>query len=184
MRSWFPVAAMLLFTSACSRDEPQPPAASDSLAGRPDSQPAPALVLVDSTIPPAVAGEAGWNYQQSTEADLDGDGQPERIVLTAQVEMYRGRPAWDDGQPWQVYIESRDTTRTYLFAQRLQLGTLTMRLGRNGNGTPASVVLLLHLPDKLALYEATYHGPGKVVVMERYQRDLDPTGELAGPALP
>ena len=67
-------------------------------------------------------------------ADLTGDGAPERVVMTARVEMSRGRPLWDDGQPWQVYIEYADSTRTYMYANRLQLGMLEMRLTRPASG--------------------------------------------------
>jgi hypothetical protein len=59
-----------------------------------------------------------------------------------------------------------------------------MRLGRGEGAAPARVVLLVHLPDKLSLYEATYQGAGRVSVVARYQRELDPTGEIASPALP
>jgi hypothetical protein len=184
MLTWIHVAATALVLGACTSDTPRPPADNGASARATDSLPPPSVVLVDSTIPPAVAGEAGWNYQQTTDADLNGDGQPEHIVLTAQVEMYRGRPAWDDGQPWQVYIQAPDSSRTYVFAQRLQLGTLTMRLGVGDAGTPPTVILLVHLPDKLSLYEASYLGPGRVSIVPRFQRDLDPTGDLASPALP
>jgi hypothetical protein len=140
--------------------------------------------LVDPAIPPAVAGADGWNYHQSADADLTGDGQAERIVLTARVEIYRGRPAWDDGQPWQVYIETPDGQRTYVYAQRLQLGTLAMRVGLGANGRPATVLLVEHLPDRLSLYEASYHGPDSTSVVVLAQRNLDPRGETASPALP
>jgi hypothetical protein len=177
------VAASIVL-GACAGDANPPgegdsftKAASDSLIPLP-------LQLVDSAIPPAIAGEAGWNYRQAAEVDLTGDGQPERVVLTARVELYRGRPAWDDGQPWQVYIEAADSTRTYIYAQRLQLGTLTMRVGRSEPGQPATVVLLEHLPDRLSLYEVSYPLPGRVSVAVRFQRDVDPRGETAGPQLP
>jgi hypothetical protein len=151
----------------------------ESRAGAPS--PAPSVQPIDSTIAPAVAGEDGWNYHQSSEVDLTGDGLLERVVLTARVELYRGRPAWDDGQPWQVYVESPDGERTYVYAQRLQLGTLTMRVSR---GETPTVVLLEHLPDRLRVLEATYAGPGAVSVTVGFERDLDPRGETASPALP
>jgi hypothetical protein len=174
-------AGMILLLGGCAVDS-RPPQTADSLpAARTD--PALAVQLVDSAIPPAVAGADGWNYQQSAGADLDGDGQAERVVLTAKVELYRGRPAWDDGQPWQVYIESADGRRTYVYGQRLQLGTLTMRVGLNDAG-PATVVLLEQLPDRISLYEVSYSGPGRVTVAVRFQRILDPTGETASPKLP
>ena len=176
--------ASILVICACTGEAPLPRTDETQPGRDADSTAAPSVVLIDSTIPPAVAGEAGWNYQQTAESDLDGDGSPERIILTARVELYRGRPAWDDGQPWQVYIESPEGNRTYIFAQRLQLGTLTMRLGQSDNGDSTMVILLVHLPDKLSLYEISYLGPGRVSLATRFQRDLDPRGDLASPRLP
>ena len=116
-----------LLVCACMWEAPRAEAGGGA-AGADADPPAPPIVqLIDSTIPPAVAGEAGWDYHQSVGVDLNGDGRPERVVLTARVELVRGRPAWDDGQPWQVYVESQDGTRTYVYAQRLQLGALTVR---------------------------------------------------------
>jgi len=172
------VTAVLL--GACAGEGP-PLNPGDSGAVVPVSRP---IVLLDSSVSPAVAGQDGWNYQLSSQADLNGDGQPERVVLTARVEMIRGRPAWDDGQPWQVYIEAPDRRRTYVYAQRLQLGSLTMRVGRSDAGQPATVVLLEHLPDRLGLYEAAYMGPDSVTVTVRFLRELDPRGEAASPRLP
>lgn len=140
--------------------------------------------LVDPAIAPAVAGANGWNWHQSAQADLDGDGKTERVVLTARVDLHRGRPAWDDGQQWQVYVEAPDGRRTYVYAQRLQLGTLALRVSRAEAGQPATLVLLEQLPDRLGVYEATYQGPGRVGVAIRLRKDLDPRGPLASPRLP
>jgi len=184
MPPWRRLVGTTFVICACVGDAPPPDTGAGGQGAATDAQPSPTVQLVDSAIPPAVAGEAGWNYQQSAEADLTGDGQIERVVLTARVEMYRGQPAWDDGQPWQVYIEAPDGTRTYAYAQRLQLGTLTMRVGLSGAGQPATVVLLEHLPDRLSVYEVSYSAPGRVTVAVRFQRDLDPRGEAASPQLP
>jgi hypothetical protein len=182
-------AMALLLIAACAVDSSPPPPPSDSTSAavavpNPAPAAAPVAQLVDSAIPRAIAGTGGWNYQQSAEADLDGDGVPERVVLTAQVELYRDRPAWDDGQPWQVYIESRDSVRSYVYAQRLQLGTLAMRVAGPDSGQPASVVLLEQLPDQLGVYEVSYKGPGQVTAVVRFRRALDPRGETASPRLP
>jgi hypothetical protein len=178
----FVVGGLFVFY-ACSVDGPPPPLDEDEPGAGTPSLPPSSLRSVDSTIAPAVAGEGGWNYQQSAEVDLTGDGRPERVVLTAQVELYRGRPAWDDGQPWQVYVESQDGARTYVYAQRLQLGTLTMRISGGEENSP-TVVLLEQLPDRMRVLEAFYRGPGLVSVALGYQRDLDPRGEIASPLLP
>lgn len=165
-----------LVLGACAPDVPAPP------AGVQPASPPPQLL--DPAIAPAVAGRGGWNYQQVAKADLDGDGRAERVVLTARVELVRGRPAWDDGQAWQVYVEAPDGQRTYLYAQRLQLGTLTLRVTSAEAGQPVTVVLLEHLPDHLAVYEASYAGPGRVSVATRFRRALDPRGDTASPRLP
>jgi hypothetical protein len=144
----------------------------------------PSIDLVDPAMPLAVAGEEGWDYRLAADADLNGDGVLERVILTARVEMIRGRPAWDDGQPWQVYIEDEGGRRTHVYAQRLQLGTLTMRVTRADAGQPATVVLLEHLPDQLSLYEIAYSGPAAATASVRFQRGLDPRGEIASPRLP
>jgi hypothetical protein len=124
-------------------------------------QPAPSAPtdLVDTTLGKAVAGQGGWNYQQTASADLDGDGQIEKVVLTARVELLHGRPAWDDGQPWQAYIEEPDGTRTYVFARFVQLGTLALRLSAPESNEHPHVVLLEQLPDRLSVYEVEYLGP-------------------------
>ena len=139
--------------------------------------------LIDSTIPAAIAGQDGWNYVESATADVMGDSVPERIVLTARVELYRGRPAWDDGQPWQVYVESQDSRRTYLYAQRLQLGTLTMRVTHADIGRKATVLMIEHLPSRLRVFEARSTGTG-LSVTPLIERELDPRGEQASPRLP
>jgi hypothetical protein len=143
-----------------------------------------ALNLIDSTIAPAVANQAGWNYSQTASEDLDGDGQPEKVILTARVELIRGRPAWDDGQPWQVYIEEADGTRTYVFSRFVQLGTLSLRVSAKGSEHRPVIVLLEQLPDRMSVYEVEYSGPQRVRVTVPYERDLDAGGDVSSPTLP
>lgn len=181
---WLWVTGIAAFLSACAGEMPprqdgvgEPPPVSTS---PPDLS----VDLVDPAMPPAVAGEEGWNYRVAADTDLDGDGTVEHVVLTARVEMIRGRPAWDDGQPWQVYIEAVDGRRTHVYARRLQLGTLAMRVTRADAGRPATIVLLEHLPDQLSVYEIGYTAPAAATAVLRFQRDLDPRGEVASPQLP
>ena len=138
------------------------------------------LALVDSTIPAAIAGEDGWNFQQSVNADFTGDGQAERVVLTARVELVRGQPAWDDGQPWQIYVESGNGDRTYVYAQRLQLGTLTMRMSPSDSNRLPTVILLEQLPERWRIIEVDYptaNGAPRTVL--QFERRIDARGEIA-----
>jgi hypothetical protein len=185
MHSWVRVLAGALVLSGCGREAG--PSVAEEAEPRPKVERttiAPAE-SIDPTIPPAIAGEQGWNYHQSTSLDLTGDGMPERVVLTARVELYRGRPAWDDGQPWQVYVEGRDDRRVYLYSQRLQLGTLAMRVSREASGHPPTIILIEHLPDRLRVLEASYTGSTPAFSLAlRFERDLDPRGDPASPVLP
>lgn len=179
MHPWVQLAGIGLLLSACAADV-VPAADEDAVVAPPPEQPT-AAPPIDSAITLAVAGIDGWNYHQAATTDLDGDGVEEMVVLMARVDVVRGRPAWDDGQAWQVYVESAEGHRTYLYAQRLQLGTLTMRIGTEPQGT---VVLLEHLPDRIRLFDAIYRGPDAATVTVKYQRQLDPRGEISAPRYP
>lgn len=166
---------------ACSEGRParntDPQATGDTLAQI-------ATTLIDTSLTLTPAGSDGWNFQQSASGDLDGNGTMERVVLTARVEMMRGRPAWDDGQPWQVYVESADGKRTHMYARYLQLGTLTLRLSESDSVKGSRIVVLEQLPDRLAIYEGEYQGVGRLRATTAYERMLDPRGDVASPALP
>jgi hypothetical protein len=129
--------------------------------------------LVNRRLPDGVAGEPGWAHQQVVSADLNGDGNPERAVLTANVHMFRGRLDWQDGQQWQVYVEESDGTRTYVYKQLLQFGTLRARLSRPGPDQPPRIILLEQLPQRLSVYEIHYLGPGQAHAVELVRREFD-----------
>lgn len=177
-----PRAAAFLLASLAACAEPRDP--SNDATEEPPPAPAAATSLVDTALSPSVGGEDGWSYWRTAVADLDGDGRAERVVITARVENYRGRPLWDDGQPWQVYVEDAEGARTYVYARFVQLGTVTLRLGAPDAEGRSSVVLVEHLPDRIGVYEVAYGGPGRATAAVRFERALDPGGELAGPALP
>lgn len=192
-------AALLLLTGCEPAAEPageeaapadatvSPEPAADAAPAETTALPEPAADaarLVDADMAPAVAGADGWMYSRAAEADLDLDGQMERVIVTARAEMMRGRPLWDDGQPWQVYVEESDGQRTYLYARFVQLGSVSMRIGLAEGDAGPTVVLLEQLPDRLAVYELAYQGPGVVESVHQRERMLDPTGDIASPVLP
>jgi hypothetical protein len=82
-----------------------------------------------------------------------------------------------------VYVESRDGSRTYLYAQRLQLGSLDMRVTRGDTARRATVLLIEHLPERLRILEAVDTGSGPSVAL-RLEWELDPRGEVSSPRLP
>lgn len=175
---------VFVILAACGADRTPVPTDRSTV---PDSVAAPAFpsaALLDSGQLAGVAGADGWNYQQSVAADIDGDGQVERVVIMARVELMRGRPVWDDGQQWQVYVEEADGSRTTVYACRLQLGMLSMRLDAQPSGQPHRIVMLEQLPDRLSVFEVHYRSPTDITALVMYQRSLDATGEIASPVLP
>lgn len=125
-----------------------------------------------------------WGYQRRGQIDLDGDGEPEEVVVAARAERVGNRIAWDDGQPWIVYVEEADDSRTMLYARYLQLGTLAVRLGVPDSAGRSRVIVTEEMPDRLTIFEFEYLGPGRSRGGEILSRDVDPTGDLSSPDFP
>lgn len=171
------VAAMCLLVG-CDRSDRAPEAAAgapaDTTAQR-SAAPAAPVMLVDSAVPAATPGQNGWNYQLLADADLDGDGQPERAALLAQVDRNARGFLWDDGQPWQLHIEEADGTRTYAYRRYVQLGTLEAHVATPAAGGSGLVILLVETtPGSIRMFEVAYAGPGKVTVVEQFTREIHP----------
>ncbi len=90
----------------------------------------------DANYPPGLPEREGWGYHDSLAYDFNGDGTTETLHIRARAELLPGRSqddlpvmddyAWDDGQPWQVYIEDREGERAYLYSRWIQLGRITV----------------------------------------------------------
>ncbi|HYF80603.1 MAG TPA: hypothetical protein VD973_26130 [Symbiobacteriaceae bacterium] len=126
--------------------------------------------LINPNYPPAVAGATGWEYHQTLSADLDGDGEKERVAVTTNAAWMPELKefAWDDGHPWHVYVEEADGGRTYLFSNWIQLGRLDVILDREGPG----LFILSSRGGGLEIYRATYEGPGQVITTEAFSIPL------------
>jgi outer membrane murein-binding lipoprotein Lpp len=123
-------------------------------------QPGKPADLINPNYPPAVAGSEGWVYHKTLDGDFDGDGVTETVHVTTNAFWDEQHDAfgWDDGHPWHVYVQEPDGTRTYLFSEWVQLGTLkVMKTAEE----PPQVIIAAEGGTGLALFKATYHGPGK-----------------------
>ena len=139
--------------------------------------------LVESGIPLAAAGDSGWKYQQRVRVDLDADGADETVVLISDVTVDdRGRPLWEDGHRWQVYVDEPDGERTRLYARFLSFGKLTASLTRDSSAT--AIVLLEQTPHRLGAWVITYQGPGRGTVTEGFEREIDRTRFFEGSPSP
>ena len=171
------VAVMYLLVG-CDRSDPKPEAASGTPAADTAAQqttaPSVLEMLVDSTLPPATPGDPGWDYHLLANADLDGDGQPERASLIARVGRGEDGFLWDDGQPWQLHIEEADGTRTYAYRRFVGLGMVEAHVATPASGSGLVILLVENTPGNIRIFEVVYAGPGKVTVVQQFTRDIHP----------
>lgn len=133
-----------------------------------------AVDLFDRAHPKAVAGQKGWGYQRSSSIDLNNDGLREKVFLNAQVSLNKGRPIWDDGQVWQVYIQTSSGQRTYVFSRFVQLGHVEV-LAVPGESKAANTILILErTPHALSVYEVYYRGHENFRTVQVMKRAIDP----------
>jgi hypothetical protein len=142
--------------------------------------------LLDDRVPSALAGDSGWAYEQHATIDLDDDGTVETVTLISDVRLdARGRPLWEDGHRWQVYIQSAGRAPIHVYARFLPMGKLTAEVVRSSDlDSPPSVMLMEQALGSLALYEIRYDagtGPGLVT---RVERVIEPAGSFAGSPRP
>ncbi|HVE78917.1 MAG TPA: hypothetical protein VNA89_08655 [Gemmatimonadaceae bacterium] len=174
--------------AACADRAPSTDAPADaprSAVATADSS-APASDLLEARVPRAVAGDPRWRYEQRVSADLDGDGSSEAAVLICDVTLdERGRPLWEDGHRWQVYVEEPEGgARTHVYARFLPNGKLTAELTEPDSGAMPTILLLEQTPHHLGVYELRYAGPGRVAVVSHLARPLDPVRQFVGAPRP
>lgn len=140
--------------------------------------------LTDTAIPRAEAGETGWTYQQQVSVDFDADGQLETAVLLSDVTLdAQGRPLWEDGHRWQVYVEEPSGERTYVMRRFLPNGSLTADVVRRESGTRA-LLLVARTPQKVSVFEVKYSGPQRIVLMNAIERAIEGAGTFTGSPRP
>ena len=112
---------------------------------------------------PAAEDEPGWDYRREVEADLNGDGAPEHILVTARAERSPANPneyLWDDGQPWQVLVTSPQGDKTLVYSplgpNRPAAGH---RWGEPQNNGHQPLIILELSGTSLSVYKVEYTGP-------------------------
>ena len=141
--------------------------------------------MLDARVPSAKAGEAGWAYAQRVSADFDGDGADETAVLICDVTLdASGRPLWEDGHRWQLYVEESDGKTTRLYARFVPRGRVTADVGVPSAGKELYIVLVEQSPERMGVYEYEYRGPLRADVRKRLERDLDPARQFTGAMRP
>jgi hypothetical protein len=144
------VATALPLTLACS------PAGPSRSAGNPLEAPP-----IDTSRVRSADVAAAWPQRTGFAADLDGDGPLEAVFLAADVERDAvGRPLWEDGHRWAVYVDVH-AGRTLLYAAFVPQGHVEAAITAPfGDGTRH-----LHVeertPGHVRVLEIAYDGPGR-----------------------
>jgi hypothetical protein len=110
----------------------------------------------------AIADVEGWTYRREANLDLDGDGQPERLVMTADVEVRPdGVPLWEDGHRWALFAENAAGNRTLLYAAFVPNGFAEAAVLQPDDRGRRKVLVQERTPQQLRSLEIEYRGPGQ-----------------------
>lgn len=147
MRALLPLALAL---AGCGR-VPAPQPSENPLAAPP----------VDSVRVGSAREAAAWAYRRATDADLDGDGRSERIVIAADVAVSgSGEPLWEDGHRWAVYVEPARGPRTLLYAAFVPSGFAEAAVLTADAAGRRTVLVQERTPWQIRALEIAYAGPG------------------------
>lgn len=178
MRTRLLVLLFALALCGCNTESPQPQE-TPTVPPPPEETSPPALAslsLIDSIYAPFF--DLPPSYTRSAYADLDGDGEEEKVVLQGMVGEENGEPMWDDGQPWRVYVEEPDGTRTMVFLKWVQLGYADAMLT---DAKPNPTLLIeIRSHNGLTLYEVRYDGPQQEQAQELVNSAFHPRSDFEG----
>ncbi|WP_420126304.1 hypothetical protein [Longimicrobium sp.] len=102
-----------------------------------------------------------WAYRRELSADLDGDGQPERLVIVSDVEVRPDSVAlWEDGHRWAVLAMNSTGAATLLYAAFVPNGFAEAAVLQPDDQGRRRVLVQERTPQQLRSLEIEYHGPG------------------------
>lgn len=139
---------LVLAGAACSRDPSRSNTPMDALP-------------IDAKVKVTPAEALTWGYHNEIEADLDGDGSAETVVLAADVSVSsRGVPLWEDGHRWALVVED-DQRETLLYAAFVPNGFAEAAIMQKGSDGKRQVLVQQRTPGDLRAFEIAYDGPAK-----------------------
>ena len=121
---------------------------------------------IDAQRVRSVEEAAAWAYHRDASADLDGDGRAERIVIAADVTVRAdGRPLWEDGHRWAVYVEAPAGERTLLYAAFVPNGFAEAAILAAGQDGRRRVLVQERTPPQVRALDLEYLRPGTARTM-------------------
>ena len=134
-------------------------AASCRPAGEPPEDNPLAAPPVDTARAGSADDVAKWPLRTGLEADLDGDGTAESILLASDVTLAPdGTPRWEDGHRWAVVVED-DGRRTLLYSAFVPHGHVEAAIGVESADGTRSVIVHERSPQRAVSYTVAYEAP-------------------------
>jgi hypothetical protein len=116
---------------------------------------------VDAGVLGSADDAAGWGYRRRLEADLDGDGVVEVVVMAADVEVLEdGTPLWEDGHRWAAFVEPNAGSRTLLYAAFVPNGFAEAAVLEPGADGRRAVLVQERAPRRVRVLNLEFDGPG------------------------
>ena len=119
-----------------------------------------------TTTPPphvlqlTVEQASAWKHRQGINADLDGDGAEETVILASDVVMSdRGVPLWEDGHRWAVIVED-DGHRSIVYSAFVPNGFAEAAVLEPSGGR-REVLIQERTPQQLRTLTIRYDGSGR-----------------------
>ena len=174
MRAPLPLVLGLLTALGCQHGPPVGAARNPPLAPP-----------VDPVAVPSVGTTAGWAYREQVTADLDGDGLQEQLTLTSDVTLdATGRPLWEDGHRWAVYVEGPARSPTRLYAAFVPNGHVEAAVLAARSDRSRPVLVHERTPSEVRVIEVEYAASGaRLISVAHYQVEqwLQGTAPPQGP---
>lgn len=102
----------------------------------------------------------GWDYQRALQADLNGDGSEEQVVLAADVAVNeRDLPLWEDGHRWAVVVRERGSD-TLVFSSFVPNGFVEAAISTASSEGSRELFIQERTPDQVRSLVVSYQEPG------------------------
>lgn len=142
----------------------------------------PGLLLPVDGARVSSADVSAWPHRRRIDADLNGDGRAEGVVVVADVALNdAGQPLWEDGHRWVVLVHD-PPAQTLVYAAFVPNGHVEAGVsGPDDDGT-RRVLVAERTPRSLRVWEIAYDGPDRARAVAAGAHEVDrwvPT--LAGP---
>jgi len=115
----------------------------------------------------------GWNYQRALQADLNGDGSEEQVVLAADVVVNeRDRPLWEDGHRWAVVVRERGSD-TLVFSSFVPNGFVETAISQASSEGSRELFIQERTPSQVRSITVSYQEPGSAQTVSGAYYQID-----------